>query len=114
MTSGLFETYLKALHWKMRFQKRKTLLFLDYATSHADISLKNIKLQFFPASTTSILQPVDQGIIQATKIRHRKMQMQNLIMMLEKEKEKCCSELLKEVDVLQAIYRVKNAWKAVL
>ena len=35
-------------------------------------------------------------------------------MRLEKEKGKCCSELLKEADVLQAIYWVKIAWEAVL
>ena len=114
MTSGVFETWLKAFDRKMMFQKRKILLFLDNATSHAEISLKNIKLQFFPANTTSILQPMDQGIIQTTKIRYRKIQLQNLITRLEKEKEKCCSELLKEVDILQAIYWVKNAWEAVL
>ena len=57
---------------------------------------------------------MDHDIIQATKIKYTKIQLQNLIIRLEKEKEKCCSELLKEVDVLQAIYWVKNAWEAVL
>ena len=96
LTSGVFETWLKALDQRMRFQKRKILLFVDNGTSHADISLKNIKLQFFPANTTSILQPIDQGIIQATKIKYRKMQLQNLIVRFEKEKEKCCSEILRK------------------
>ena len=54
------------------------------------------------------------GTIQATKTNYRKMQLQNLIMRLEKEKEKCCSELLKEVDVLQAIHWMRNACEAVL
>lgn len=35
-------------------------------------------------------------------------------MRLEKEKDKYCSQLLKEVDVLQSIYWVKNGWTAVL
>ena len=113
-TSGIFETSLKALDQKIRFQKRNILLFLDNAISHADISLKNAKLQFFPANTTSILQQMDQGIIQATKINCRKTQFQNLIMKLANKKEKCCSELLKEVYILQAIYWLKNAWEAVL
>ena len=49
MMSGEFETWLKTL--KMRFQRRKIFLFLNKATSHADITINNIKLQFFPSNT---------------------------------------------------------------
>ena len=59
MTSGLFEDCVKKLNRKMRYQKRKILLFMDNGSSHAHLNLKNIKLQFFPANTTSKLQPMD-------------------------------------------------------
>ena len=67
MTSGVFETWLKKLNRKMAFEKRK-VFFLDNASSHPTIEYCNVKLQFFPPNTTSVLQPMDQGIIQATKV----------------------------------------------
>ena len=98
----------------MGFQKRRILLFVDNAPSHPTLQLRNFKLQFLPPNTTSLLQPMDQGIIQATKLKYRKIQLQNLITKMEKDKTKCCSELLKEVDILQAIIWVTRAWNMVL
>ena len=66
MTSGVFETWLKKLNHKVAFEKRK-MLFLDNALSHPTVEYSNIKFQFFPPNTT-VLQPMDQGIIQATKV----------------------------------------------
>ena len=68
MTSGVFETWLKKLNRKMASEKRKILLFLHNASSHPTVEYSNEKLQFFPPNTTSMLQPMDQGIIQATKV----------------------------------------------
>ena len=73
--SGVFETWLKKLNRKMAFEKRK-MLFLDNASSHPTVEYSNVKLQFFPPNTTSVLQPMDQGIIQATKLKFRKLQQQ--------------------------------------
>ena len=75
MTSGVFETWLKKLNREMAFEKRK-MLFLDNASSHPTVEYSNVKLQFFPPNTTSVLQPMDQGIIQATKLKFRKLQQQ--------------------------------------
>ena len=61
MTSGLFEDWVKKLDRKMRHQKRKILLFMDNGSSHAHLNLKNIKLQFFPANTTSKHQIYGSG-----------------------------------------------------
>ena len=76
MTSGVFETRLKKLNRKMAFEKRKIFLFLDNASSHPTVEYSNVKLQFFPPNTTSVLQPMDQGIIQATKLKFCKLQWQ--------------------------------------
>ena len=67
MTSGVFETWLKKLNRKMPFKKRKVLVFLDNASSYPTVEYSNVKLQFFPPNTTSMLQPMDQDITQATK-----------------------------------------------
>lgn len=39
---------------------------MDNAACHlVDIILSNVRLQYFPPNTTSVLQPLDQGIIRA-------------------------------------------------
>jgi hypothetical protein len=67
MTSDLFEA--KLTHWdrELRLQKRKITLLLDNCPAHPVLEkLKNIKLVFLPANTTSMLQPMDQEVSNAT------------------------------------------------
>ena len=104
MTSGIFENWLKKFDKHMGCKGRKVLLFLDNATPHSDVQLCNVKLKYLPANTTSILQPLDQGIILAMTRKYCKTQLQ-----MERSKEKDCSQLLKERNVLKAIYWIKQA-----
>ena len=104
MTSGIFETWLKKFDKRMGRKGRKVLLFLDNATSHSNVQLCNVKLKYLPANTTSILQPLDQGIILAMKRKYRKTQLRYIITQMERSKEKDCSQLLKEINVLKAIH----------
>ena len=54
------------------FDFSKILLFLDNAPVHPiDLKLSNVTIIFFPPNTTSIVQPLDQGIIRAFKARYR-------------------------------------------
>ena len=110
MTSSIFETWLKKFDKRMGRKGRKVLLFLDNATSHSNVQLCNVKLKYLPANTTSILQPLDQGIILAMKRKYRKTQLRYIITQMERSKEKDCSQLLKEINVLKAIYWIKQAW----
>nr|XP_002736427.2 PREDICTED: tigger transposable element-derived protein 4-like [Saccoglossus kowalevskii] len=79
MNSKIFEDWLCKFDRKMRRQGRKILLFADNAPSHPTINLKNIKLQFLPANTTSKSQLMDQGIIQTTKLKYRKRQLRHIV-----------------------------------
>ena len=64
----------------MRKQKRQILMFLDNAPVHPpDIKLENIKLKFFPANTTSVIQPMDQGIIRIFKAYYRRYLVKHII-----------------------------------
>ena len=54
------------MHFKN--QKRKVLLFIDNAPSYTESDLSNIRLVFLPANTTTITQPLDQGIIKNFKV----------------------------------------------
>ena len=71
MTSDLFGIWLKELNRKMAKEKRSILLTVDNASCHnsgIELELSNVKVQFLPKNTTSIMQPLDMGIIVATKV----------------------------------------------
>ena len=110
MQTGIMEEWLRWLDRKMCQQNQKILLFLDNAPVHPKISLKNVKLQFFPANTTALLQPMDAGIIQTLKLKYRKRQLQRLIVEMDKHPSKTGSQLLREIDVLDATW-ISAAWK---
>ena len=58
----------------MKRQKWKFLLFVDNAPCHPDTNLSNIEGKFLPPNTMSFTHPIDQGIIQVTKVKCRKEQ----------------------------------------
>ncbi|GBL98783.1 hypothetical protein AVEN_8663-1 [Araneus ventricosus] len=61
MSTEIMNDWLVELDNKIKKQKRKSILFMDNATSHPDdLKLKNINLVFLPPNTTSMLQPLDQ------------------------------------------------------
>ena len=75
MTSDVIIAVLKQFKRKLLFEQRKINLFLDNATYHPESmvdSFLQIKIVFLPKNTTSRIQPVDSGIIQNFKIKHRK------------------------------------------
>ncbi|KAG0440034.1 Tigger transposable element-derived protein 1 [Dictyocoela muelleri] len=67
MTTLVFKQYLVKLNEKMKTEGRKILLILDNAPSHPSMVLSNIEFLFLPKNTTSIIQPLDMGIIKAFK-----------------------------------------------
>ncbi|XP_041372802.1 tigger transposable element-derived protein 6-like [Gigantopelta aegis] len=110
MNSQLFSDWLEKLNRQMRRQGRNILLFIDNAPSHGcDLRESNVTVKFLPANTTSVLQPLDQGIIKAFKTRYRKHMMRSLILQMED----CAnvSELCKAITVLDAVNWINVAWK---
>lgn len=58
---------------------RRILLLLDNCTAHLNLqNLQNIDLKFLPPNTTSLIQPLDQGIIKTMNTNYRQA-MQNFI-----------------------------------
>ena len=55
-------------------QDRKILLLIDNVSYHSEKYLSNIKVQFLPKNTTSIMQPIDQDIIKTFKTFYRSSQ----------------------------------------
>jgi hypothetical protein len=68
MTNVIFNDWL--VKWDLEL-KRKIVLLVDNCTAHTNnLLLKNIKVIFLPANTTSLIQPCYQGIIRALKVHY--------------------------------------------
>jgi len=72
MTKIIFRNYLTKLNSKMAADQRKIIIFLDNFSGHKIDNFSNIELYFLPPNTTSLIQPMDQGIINIFKIYYRK------------------------------------------
>lgn len=110
MLSGVMEDWLKWVDRRMRRERRHILLFVDNAPSHPKIKLDNVKLQFLPPNTTSVIQPMDQGIIQTMKLKYRKYQLQHVNSELARNSSITGPQILRNIDVLHAIYWTHSAW----
>ena len=74
-------------------------------------SFSNIKIIFLPANTTSMLQPLDLGIIKNFKVHYRI----RLLRFVISKIETCttASEVTKSINIPHAIRWVAQAWEAV-
>ena len=84
MTIPLFNKYLLNLNRFLKIRNRKILLFIDNAPVHilddeTAATLTHVKLQFFPPNLTSVLQPLDGGIIRSLKAHTRRLQVSQLL-----------------------------------
>lgn len=107
MTTSLMEEWLINFNARMVSQKRKVLLFLDNATCHPHIKLSNVKLLFFPPNSTSVTQPMDQGVIYTFKSHYRHSLLTALLAKIEHHES--ISEIAKGITVLDAIYWISTA-----
>ncbi|XP_071965525.1 tigger transposable element-derived protein 6-like [Antedon mediterranea] len=109
MTGALFDDYLTDLNNQMRFQGRNILLFLDNASSHVGLEKSNIKLAFLPPNTTSVLQPLDQGIIKAFKSRYRAKLLRSVLAKVDDAQS--ASDITKQTNVLDAVNWTATSWR---
>src|SRR5215470_2623208 len=112
MTSAIMEEWILSSNGRMKSQGRKVILFLDNATCHPRIDSSNVKLAYFPPNTTSVTQPIDQGIIYTLKSFYRKFVLQSLV-----AKMNTCtsvSQLVKQINVLVAVNWIHQAKKKIL
>jgi len=89
MNSEIFEEWVRKIDRKFRADDRKIALIIDNCPAHPAIpNLTNVQLVFLPPNTTSILQPMDQGVIRSLKAHYRGRVVRLLCRALEK-KEPC-------------------------
>jgi hypothetical protein len=82
------------------YSGRHVVLFLDNAPSHPHHeTYSNVKLNFLPANTTSVLQPLDQGVTKSLKTIYRKHLLRRILSTMDSNNTKA-NEIAKSVNVL--------------
>ena len=87
---------------------------IDNTPSHPkELTVRDggIRCEFLPANTTSILQPMDQGIIETTKRSYRKQLLRSII--AEGNEDKSLAQCFKAVTLKDALYFAASAWDSV-
>lgn len=108
MDSTLFEEWVRELDEKMEKDNRRIALIIDNCTAHPEIGgLKAIDIFFLPPNTTSVLQPMDQGVIRSLKAKYRVKVIQKMIEAIDKKKE------LPQISLLDAMKMLVLAWDEV-
>ena len=86
--SDLFEDWVREQDNKFEGQNRKVLLIVDNCPAHPEIGgLKATELCFLPSNTTSITQPMDQGVIRSLKAKYRSRMIQRIIKAVDANKQ---------------------------
>lgn len=112
MTPEIFCQWITKFNEKMIHENRKILLFLDDAPCHPLLELSNINFIFLPVNSTSRLQPLDQGIIQAFKVLYRRRMLRSLVARMNGAMS--ITQLAHQITVSDAITWVKSAWTEVM
>ena len=117
MTAVFFEQWFKEhfipsvkLYCARKNIPFKILLLLDNCSAHPPLDHidPNVRIEFLPPKTTSIIQPMDQGAIATVKAIYKKIT-------FAKAHEKCdtLAEFYKIYDILQAVKNFGQAWNQV-
>ena len=114
MTGEILNDVLLKINRRLQVSKRSILLLLDNAGCHpADMKgrFSNTKIIFLPPNTTSMLQPLDLGIIQNFKVHYRKLFLGFILTKIDECSN--ASEIVKSVTILHSIRWIAQAWAQV-
>ena len=107
MTSSVFVDWIRKFDENMDNAGRKVVLLVDNCPSHPDVQdLKATTLVFLPPNTTSVTQPMDQGVIRNLKVNYRRQLVRKLSNSVENSMEY-------SVSLLDALHFLRTAWDAV-
>ena len=92
----------------MRAKTRKVFLIVDNCPAHPTIGgLKAIELCFLPPNTTSITQPMDQGVVRSLKAKYHSQIIQQIIKAIDANKS------TPKVNILDAMKIISVCWEDV-
>ena len=69
---------------------------------------KNITAMFLPPNTTVLIQPMDQGVLEAMKRRYRKAVLRKLL--LEDQDGRSIVDCVKKINIKDMVYTIATAW----
>ena len=108
MESTLFEEWARDVDVKFQKENRKIALTIDNCTAHPTIAdLLNVKLIFLPPSTTSVSQPMDQGVVKCLKAFYRRQLFNLMIKRLEQGQD------LPKISILRVLQLLVASWNDV-
>ena len=108
MNSEIFEEWVRKLDQNFGADDRKIAFIIDNCPAHPSISnLTNVQIVFLPPNTTSILQPMEQGVIRSLKAHYRGRVLRLLCRALEK-KEPC-----PKISIMQSLKILTDSWGVV-
>jgi hypothetical protein len=109
MTTDIF-SFLLSLDASMGAQNRNILLFVDNCAAHPkDTSfLRNVKVIQYLINCTSVLQPLDLGVIKCYKQLYRKCNVQTAVCLMDTGKD-----TKKKINVLEALHYTVEALQQV-
>ena len=103
MDCDLFEDWVRKQDNKSDGQNRKVLLIVDTCPAKPEIGgLKAIELYFLSPNTTSITQPIGQGVIQSLKAKYRSLTIQQIIKAIDANKSIPKANILDAMKTLTA------------
>ncbi|KAK3889625.1 hypothetical protein Pcinc_006390 [Petrolisthes cinctipes] len=102
---------------KIKPEDVKAILILDNAPAHPTADGK-IRVMYLPPNTTSMIQPMDQGIISACKRRYTKRYLDEVLVVLETEEDiqedtraARTKDNIKNYTIRSALYNLANSWQ---
>lgn len=120
MTAALFKDWLEncavpdlKLYCSKQNIEFKVLLLLDNAPGHpiySDEFSENIKVVFMPPNTTSVIQPMDQGVISNFKCYYLRRTFSQLIAETDGEDKLNMKEFWKKYNIKMAIDNIQLSW----
>ena len=109
VTKQFFIKYLNKINENLIKNNKRMLLLLDNCSCHKLDDFSNIKLLFLPPNTTSLIQPLDQGIIRCFKSYYKKYFMNNILSGAGIDFD----TKIKSYNIFHAIQNISLAWKKV-
>ena len=109
MTGEIHHQIMTKLNNEMRLSNRHILYVCDNASSHQVREYSHIKFLMLPPNASSIMQPLDQGIILSAKRRYKKKLAERYLACVENNKD--ANSLLKALDIVQATNMIAASWR---
>ncbi|XP_071328990.1 tigger transposable element-derived protein 1-like [Trachinotus anak] len=88
----------------------KVLLLVDNAGGHADdLAYDGVQIEFLPPNTTSLIQPMDQGIIRACKTLYTRNTLQHLVEAMDSDQDFSLKDYWRGYTIASCLQNIQRA-----